>query len=152
MGHQTSYDQTLCAIRSTPVLRVRRAFFISLPNLNTIPRAIVASKAFLVCAVYAFNPPVNSMFYVVHLVLTNVWCGRMYRGIKQSALPALLSQTEFELRLGARTRPMPSVLNGDQDLVRTQDQSAADKNVANVNEDIERTSTITYHVRKDIKT
>ncbi len=133
----------------------------SLWPLTSAFRSIVATKAFLVCAAYAFHPPVNTMFIIVHLILTNVWSGRMYRALQQTTRPArelpMLSQGEFEMRFGrGPQQPLPQQPGREQtlspDFVSTQNLSAraADDHLVDAIE-LKRTSTSIYSVRRDLK-
>ena len=113
------------------------------------------------CAAYAFHPPVDAMFIIVHLILTNVWSGRMYRALQPTARPVrelpMISQAEFEMRFGRSPQPPPSQhpggeQTGSPDFTSTQNSSVrvADEHNADANE-LKRTSTSIYSIRRDCK-
>ncbi len=61
------------------------------------------------------------LFIIVHLILTNVWSGRMYRALQQTTRPArelpMLSQGEFEMRFGrGPQQPLPQQPGREQTL------------------------------------
>ncbi|KAF9479202.1 hypothetical protein BDN70DRAFT_879070 [Pholiota conissans] len=81
--------------------------YILLEPAQTYCLAVISTKIFLTCAAFAFPHPTSCTFMICHLVLVNIWCGRMYRALQRlklkarplDALPPMITQNEYELRL-----------------------------------------------------